>query len=293
MVITNDYLLVTRKSETNLVTASQSTISTPKRAEVGETSAAKNTRATTIRRIVFFAGLLVVWELVSRSGIWPDYLFPGPIAVSQSLVSGLRKGLYEQGMWVSFQRIVLGYGISVVIGVALGALIARNKILEDTVGSLVIGLQALPSVCWLPLAILWFGLNERAVGFVVIMGSLFSIVLGVRDGIKNTPPIFVKAARNLGASGFALYAQVILPAALPSIVGGLKQGWAFAWRSLMAAELLYYTLSLGNLLQTGRDLNDAAAVMAVMVLIVALGVAVNQLVFAPAERRIGERWGFK
>jgi NitT/TauT family transport system permease protein len=275
-----------------LVTASQSTISTPKRAEVGETSAAKSARTTTIRRIVFFAGLLVLWELVSRSGIWPDYLFPGPIAVSQSLISGLRKGLYVQGMWVSFQRIVFGYGISVVIGVALGALIARNKVLEDTVGSLVIGLQALPSVCWLPLAILWFGLNERAVGFVVIMGSLFSIVLGVRDGIKNTPPIFVKAARNLGASGFALYAQVILPAALPSIVGGLKQGWAFAWRSLMAAELLYYTLSLGNLLQTGRDLNDAAAVMAVMVLIVALGVAVNQLVFAPAERRIGERWGF-
>ena len=276
-----------------MVTASQSTISTPKRAEVDEASAAKSARATTIRRIVFFAGLLVVWELVSRSGIWPDYLFPGPIAVSQSLISGLRKGLYVRGMWVSFQRIVFGYGISVVIGVALGALIARNKVLEDTVGSLVIGLQALPSVCWLPLAILWFGLNERAVGFVVIMGSLFSIVLGVRDGIKNTPPIFVKAARNLGASGLALYAQVILPAALPSIVGGLKQGWAFAWRSLMAAELLYYTLSLGNLLQTGRDLNDTAAVMAVMVLIVALGVAVNQLVFAPAERRIGERWGFK
>ena len=259
---------------------------------MSEASAAKNSRTTTIRRIVFFAGLLVMWELVSRSGIWPDYLFPGPIAVAQSLISGLRKGLYVQGLWVSFQRIVFGYGISVVTGVALGALIARNKVLEDTVGSLVIGLQALPSVCWLPLAILWFGLNERAVGFVVIMGSLFSIVLGVRDGIKNTPPIFVKAARNLGASGFALYAQVILPAALPSIVGGLKQGWAFAWRSLMAAELLYYTLSLGNLLQTGRDLNDAAAVMAVMVLIVTLGVAVNQFVFAPAERRIAERWGF-
>ena len=278
-----------------MVTASQSTTTHNKaRAEASESnSATKSARATTIRRIVFFAGLLVLWELVSRSGIWPDYLFPGPLAVSQSLIIGLRKGLYVQGMWVSFQRVVFGYGISVIIGVALGAAIARNKILEDTVGSLVIGLQALPSVCWLPLAILWFGLNERAVGFVVIMGSLFSIVLGVRDGIKNTPPIFVKAARNLGASGLALYAQVILPAALPSIVGGLKQGWAFAWRSLMAAELLYYTLSLGNLLQTGRDLNDAAAVMAVMVLIVALGVAVNQLVFAPAERRIGERWGFK
>jgi NitT/TauT family transport system permease protein len=275
----------------NLVSTTK--MATTTRADAGESSAAKSARSTTVRRIVFFAGLLVLWELVSRSGIWPDYLFPGPIAVSQSLVSGLRKGLYVRGLWVSAQRIVIGYAISVVIGVVLGALIARNKVLEDTVGSLVIGLQALPSVCWLPLAILWFGLNERAVAFVVIMGSLFSIVLGVRDGVKNTPPIFVKAARNLGANGFALYAQVVLPAALPSIVGGLKQGWAFAWRSLMAAELLYYTLSLGNLLQTGRDLNDAAGVMAVMVLIVTLGVLVNQFVFAPAERRIAERWGFK
>ncbi len=249
-------------------------------------------RTKRLRQIVFFASLLVLWELISRSGIWPDYLFPGPVAVSQALISGLRKGLYLQGVWVSLQRIVIGYGISVIIGVAMGALIARNKLVEDTVGSLVIGLQALPSVCWLPLAILWFGLNERAVGFVVVMGSLFSIILGVRDGIKNTPPVYVKAARNLGASGLRLYTQVILPAALPSIVGGLKQGWAFAWRSLMAAELLYFTLSLGNLLQTGRDLNDAAAVMAVMVLIVTLGVAVNQLIFAPLEQRISERWGF-
>ena len=249
-------------------------------------------RTKRLRQIVFFASLLVLWELISRSGIWPDYLFPGPVAVSQALISGLRKGLYLQGVWVSLQRIVIGYGISVIIGVAMGALIARNKLVEDTVGSLVIGLHALPSVCWLPLAILWFGLNERAVGFVVVMGSLFSIILGVRDGIKNTPPVYVKAARNLGASGLRLYTQVILPAALPSIVGGLKQGWAFAWRSLMAAELLYFTLSLGNLLQTGRDLNDAAAVMAVMVLIVTLGVAVNQLIFAPLEQRISERWGF-
>lgn len=268
---------------------SVSTTSPIDSATVGEKAALRITR---MRQLVFFAALLLLWEFISRSGIWPDYLFPGPIAVGQALISGLRKGLYLQGMWISVQRIVVAYGISVVIGVVMGAVIARNKLVEDTVGSLVIGLQALPSVCWLPLAILWFGLNERAVGFVVIMGSLFSIILGVRDGIKNTPPVYVRAARNLGAAGFGLYVQVILPAALPSIVGGLKQGWAFAWRSLMAAELLYFTLSLGNLLQTGRDLNDAAAVMAVMVLIVALGVAVNQFVFAPLEKRIRERWGY-
>ena len=277
------------------VTSKIATINRPATASDADTvmtSQKTALRATRVRQIVFFAALLALWELISRSGIWPDYLFPGPLAVGQALISGLRKGLYLRGLWVSLQRIAISYSISVVVGIVIGALIARNKLVEDTIGSLVIGLQALPSVCWLPLAILWFGLNERAVAFVVIMGSLFSIILGVRDGIKNTPPVYVRAARNLGANGFALYAQVILPSALPSIIGGLKQGWAFAWRSLMAAELLYFTLSLGNLLQTGRDLNDAAAVMAVMVLIVALGVAVNQLVFAPLERRIRERWGF-
>ena len=247
---------------------------------------------TAVRRIVFFVGLLALWELIARLGIWPSYLFPGPLEVSAALASGIRKGHFLQGMWVSAQRIVLGYTISLVVGVVMGALIARNKVLEDTVGSLVSGLQALPSVCWLPLAILWFGLNERAIIFVVVMGALFSIILGVESGIRNTPPIYVKAARNLGARGIGLYTQVILPSALPSIVSGLKQGWSFAWRSLMAGELLYYTLSLGNLLQTGRDLNDAAQVMAVMVLIVVLGVSVNQFIFAPIERRISERWGF-
>lgn len=256
----------------------------------GEEARAK--RTTLIRRVVFYAALLIGWELLSRSGLWADYLFPDPIAVAQALIAGLSQGLYVQAMIVSLLRLIIGYAISLVIGVVLGALIARNKLIEDTLGSLIIGLQALPSVCWLPLAILWFGLNERAILFVVIMGSLFSIVLGVDSGIKNTPAIFTKAGRNLGANGFRLYWQVVLPSAFPTILAGLKQGWAFAWRSLMAAELLFFTLSLGNLLQTGRDFNDAAAVMSVMVVIIVIGVAFNQLLFAPIERRVAERWGF-
>ncbi|MCX6017282.1 MAG: ABC transporter permease [Chloroflexi bacterium] len=250
------------------------------------------THTTLTRRVIFFAAILIVWELVARSGIWESYLFPGPLVVGRTLIDGIVEGEYLHAALISLQRIVIGYGISLVLGMSIGALIARNSILEDTIGSLVVGLQALPSVCWLPLAILWLGLSERAIQFVIVMGALFSIILGVRDGIRNTPPIFVKAARNLGATGFTLYVQVIIPAALPSIVAGLKQGWAFAWRSLMAAELLFFSLSLGNLLQTGRDFNDAAGVMAVMMLIIAVGVTVNQLIFAPIERRIGERWGY-
>jgi NitT/TauT family transport system permease protein len=249
-------------------------------------------RGTRVRRLIFFAGLLVLWEAVSRFGPWPDYLMPGPVAVGRAIVDGLRSGLFVQGAMISMARLLTGYGISLVGGILLGTLLVRFTLLRETVGSLIVGLQALPSVCWLPLAILWFGLNERAITFVVVMGSLFSIVLGVQSGIANTSPVFVKAARNLGAGGVRLYTEVVLPAAFPTILAGLKQGWAFAWRSLMAAELLYFSLSLGNLLQTGRDLNDAAQVMAVMTLIITVGVAFNQALFAPLERRVAERWGF-
>jgi NitT/TauT family transport system permease protein len=248
---------------------------------------------TWLRRIAFYALLLALWEGVARSGVWPPYLFPTPLDVLGALANGLRKGLYVTGTLVSLRRIALGYGISLMIGLALGLLLGRSRLARETLGSLVLGLQALPSVCWLPLAILWFGLSERAIVFVVVMGALFSIALGVEAGVRNTPPLYLRAARTLGARGAAIYTQVVLPAALPAVLSGLKQGWTFAWRSLMAGELLFFTLSLGNLLQTGRDLNDAAEVMAVMLVIIAVGVTIDQLVFAPAERRVRARWGFE
>src|SRR5713101_119886 len=251
------------------------------------------TRAAWLRRLVFYALLLSLWEILARSGIWPSYLFPGPLDVLSSLITGFHQGSFLTATLVSLQRLAIGYGISLVVGMVLGLLIGRIQAVEETVGSLVLGLQALPSVCWLPLAILWLGLSEQAIIFVVVMGALFSITLGVDAGIKNTPSIYLKAARNMGARGVALSLQVVLPAAMPAILNGLKQGWTFAWRSLMAGELLFYTLSLGNLLQTGRDLNDASQVMAVMVVIIAIGVAIDGLIFAPVERRVRTRWGLQ
>src|SRR3989442_2195742 len=244
-----------------------------------------------LRLIAFFILLLGIWQVLAMTGIWPDYLFPGPLAVFGALVAGFQGGQFLQASLVSLQRLAIGYSISLVIGVVLGLLIGRVRLLEETVGSLILGLQALPSVCWLPLAIVWLGLGDQAIIFVVVMGALFSITLGVDAGVKNTPPIYLKAARNLGAWGVALSTQVILPAALPAILNGLKQGWTFAWRSLMAGELLFFTISLGNLLNTGRDLNDASQIMAVMLLIIAIGVAIDSLIFSPIERRVRERWG--
>ncbi len=249
------------------------------------------TRTTWFRRTLFYLLFFLLWDLVAHGRIWPDYVFPSPLDVLSSLLTGIQQGLFINAALVSLKRLALGYGISLVIGVLLGVLIGRFRLIEQTLGSLVLGLQTLPSVCWLPLALLWLGLNEQAVIFVVVMGAVFSITLGVEAGVKNTSPVYLKAARTLGTRGLALYTQVIFPAAMPTILSGLKQGWSFAWRSLLAGELLYVSLSLGNLLQTARDFSDVAQLMAVMVVIILLGVAIDSLIFAPLERLTRERWG--
>jgi NitT/TauT family transport system permease protein len=154
-----------------------------------------------------------------------------------------------------------------------------------------VSLQSLPSICWWPLALLWFGLNQNAILFVVVMGSLLSVTLAMEDGRKQMPKIYTMAGRNLGARGFPLFWHVLLPASLPFIVSGLKQGWAFAWRSLITAEMLYMSLGLGQVLMMGRDLSNMNAVIAVMVLIIALGYAVDGLVFKTIEKRLQQRWG--
>lgn len=246
-----------------------------------------------LRRLLFYILILLAWQEIANLQIWPFYVLPGPLAVLSSLVDGVQSGQYIQGSLFSLERLAVGYGISLVAGIVLGLLIGRFRWLEETLGSLILGLQALPSVCWLPLAVVWFGLSEQAVIFVVVMGALFSITLGVVNGVKNSPPIYLKAARTLGTRGSALYTQVILPAAFPAVLAGLKQGWTFAWRSLMAAELLYNTLGLGQLLETGRNLNDASQVISVMIVIIAVGVAIDTLIFSTIERQLRERWGLQ
>ena len=179
------------------------------------------------------------------------------------------------------------------MGVTLGLVIARFKLLEETVGSLIGVLQVLPSICWLPLAILWFGLNEWAIQFVVVMGAFLSIAIATDAGIKNIPPLYIRAAKTMGVKKLDLYLRVILPAALPSILTGMKLGWSFAWRSLMAGELLFVSLGLGQLLQTGRELNDMSQVMAVMLMIMGVGLCFDHLFFAPIQNHLRRQWGTK
>jgi NitT/TauT family transport system permease protein len=192
---------------------------------------------------------------------------------------------------VSLRRMLVGFGVSLLIGIPLGLLLGRVRWLDDTVGALTLGLQTLPSICWLPVALLWFGLNDGAILFVVVMGALLSITVSVRDGVQNVPPTYLRAARTMGTRPLALYTQVLLPASLPSILTGAKLGWSFAWRSLMAGELLFVSMGLGHTLMMGRELADMSRVFAVMLVIVALGLFTDRLIFGQLEAHVRERWG--
>jgi len=240
---------------------------------------------------LFLLALVAAWEAASKSGLFQSWLVPSPVDVARSLGEGISNGTIPRGILISLRRLAIGYSVSLFGGVALGLGMARSVWLKDTLGTLVVGLQSLPSICWLPIALLWFGLSESAILFVVIAGSLFAITVATESGVRNVPPLYLRAARVMGARGPQLYLRVLLPAALPSILSGMRLGWTFAWRSLMAGELLYASGGLGQLLQTGRELGDLARVMAVMVAIVALGLVSEVLVFARIEARVRERWG--
>ncbi len=252
---------------------------------------AEASRGVWIRRIMFFAGLLGVWEALFRLSLWPDYLFPAPSEVMGTLIHGFANRTFLIGIAGSLKRLIQGYFIALAAGLILGLLVAKLRWLKETLGLLILGLQTLPSICWLPLALLWFGLSERAILFVVVMGAVLSIAQATEDGVLNTSRAYDRVARNLGARGWRLYLFVIFPAALPTIVTGMKMGWSFAWRSLMAGELLYALPGLGNLLMIGRELNDMSQVVAVMVVIIAIGTLTDRLIFSCVEHRVRERWG--
>lgn len=245
----------------------------------------------TLRYLFFYSALIGLWALLAKLQVWPPYVFPTPWGVAETFRSGFSDHSFWIAIGVSMRRMLIGYGISVVLGLILGLGIASNKFLEQTIGGLLVSLQSLPSICWLPIAVLWFGLTEKAILFVVVMGSLLSVTISMETGRKQLPKIYSMAGRNLGARGVRLFWHVTLPASLPYIVTGLKQGWAFAWRSLISGEMIFVTLGLGQLLMMGRDLNDMSQVVAVMILIVALGYLVDGVFFRTIERLLQQRWG--
>jgi NitT/TauT family transport system permease protein len=244
-------------------------------------------------KLAAIAIALGLWQLVAISGWKASYVLPGPIPVFAELGQRLMTGELWKAVGVTMTRGVVGFAIAAVLGLLLGVLVARSRILRAAIGSLITGLQTMPSIAWFPLAILLFQLSEQAILFVILIGAVPSIANGVIGGVDYVPVLLVRAGRNIGASGLSLYRHVVLPAALPSIVSGLKQGWAFAWRSLLAGELLVAIAnrpSLGQFLSQSRDFGDTSYMIALMIVILAIGIAVDA-VFSGFERGIRRRRG--
>lgn len=236
-----------------------------------------------------FGSVLLAWELFFSSRF-----LPAPSKIWHYLVEAIRSGDLQSATWVTMRRLFVGYIIGLVAGIPLGMLTARFKTMHLTLGMTALGLQTLPSVCWAPLALAWFGMTETAMLFIVIMGTVWAVILATDHGIRQIPPLYREAAETMGSRGLHLWFRVLVPASLPYIVGGTKQGWAFAWRSLMAAEI-YITIitasGLGHVLHYGRELLAMDQVLGVMLVIILIGFAADKAIFSPWESFLRRRWG--
>jgi NitT/TauT family transport system permease protein len=234
--------------------------------------------------------LVVVWQVLWAAAFWPEFKLPAPAAVWSQIWELVTTGQILDLFWVSVHRAVIGFAIALLIAVPLGLAIANVTLIRRGIGPLVSGLQSLPSVAWVPAAILWFGLNDRAIYWVVLMGAVPSIANGLVSGLDQVPPILPRVGKALGASRLGGIRYILLPAALPGFLGGLKQGWAFSWRSLMAAELIASSPELGEglgqYLQNGMSLSDISLVFAGVLLIFVVGVGIELLVFRPLENSV-------
>jgi NitT/TauT family transport system permease protein len=233
--------------------------------------------------------LVAIWAAASRLANSP--LFPGPLDVARSLAAALAAGTLVRAVLTSAARLLVGYAIALVLGVPLGLVLARSELTKRALGPLLLGLSSVPSICWLPLAIVWFGLSEAAIQVVVVLGAALPVTLATESAVRQLPPTIERAALTMGARGPTLLVRVLLPAALPGILTGAKMGWTFALRSLMAGELLFVAGGLGQLLETGRDLADTALVLGIVAVIVVLSRASERALFGPLERVIARRWG--
>lgn len=243
-----------------------------------------------IPAVISIAGLLIVWQVLFALKIWPEWKFPGPGNVWRSLRDQWQQGLVWSAVRNSVSRGLIGFAMSAVIATPLAILITRVRFARTVLRPILSGLQQLPSVAWVPAAIIWFGLTPTTIYAVVILGATPSITNGLVNGIDQIPPIYLRAAKVLGLSRFDNVRRVVLPAALPNYLTGLEQGWAFAWRSLMAAELIAISPALGNglgqTLETGRQLGDMSLIVTAILLILAAGILVEKLGFAPVRRRV-------
>jgi NitT/TauT family transport system permease protein len=245
------------------------------------------------KKVAFFVILVITWQLFSMANFWPSNILPSPFDVAEDLAFGALDGSLFYGIGTSLWRLIVGLTIAIAGGISLGIFMARREIVNQTIGSLVLGLQSIPSVAWVPLALIWFGISDAGIIFVTVISSIFAVTINTYTGVKNIDPNYIAAARNMGAKGSQLITNVLIPAAFPHMISGFKQGWAFAWRGVIGAEMLFSFLGLGFLLTSGRYNYDISQVIAIMLIIMSIGILIDGFVFKRIENKVMSRWGLR
>ena len=241
---------------------------------------------------LFIAAFIGIWQLVYILGIWPQVSMPSPAMVAESFAGLLQDFTLIKSIGMTMYRLVIAFTISIIIGIAVGLVMVKIPGFGKTMSSFAVGLQSFPSIAWVPFAILLIGLNDFAIFFVVIMSSVFSVMMSTYSGIRNIPPLYIQASRNMGAKGFSLFRYVMIPAATPSLLVGIKQAWSFAWHALIGAEILIAAaVGLGHILLVGREFQLMDQIIASMISIFAIGLLFDRIMFSKLEDKVRDRWG--
>ena len=246
----------------------------------------------TLSLVIFIGVFLALWQLVYMSEILPKLSLPSPLAVGQTITELLLDFTLIKGTAFTLWRLFLGFILSLALGLITGLLMIKFQQFGKTMSSFAVGLQSFPSIAWIPFAILLIGFNDFGILFVVVMSSVFSVMLSTYSGLRNVPPIYIRAARNMGGKGFSLFRYVLIPAATPTLIMGIRQAWSFAWHALVGAEMLITTLvGLGYILSVGREFSNMSQIIATMIVIFTIGLIFDRVVFTKIEEKIRDRWG--
>ncbi len=248
---------------------------------------------TDVANVALFLAVFVgLWQLVTLLELWPKTLLPPPAQVAISISELITNNSLIIGIATSLWRLVAGFAISIAVGGVVGLAMVKFQGFGKTMSSFAVGLLTFPSIAWIPFSILLIGFNDFGILFVVVMASVFSVMISTYGAIRNVPPIYIRASKNMGAHGFALFRHVMIPAATPSLIVGIRQAWSFAWHALIGAEMLITTLSgLGYILAVGREFNDMSQIIAVMITIFAIGLLFDRIIFLRLEEKVRSRWG--
>jgi len=263
-----------------------------------KTSQSKNSRqkirvniTDLIDTVIFLAVIIVAWQTIFWLKFYPAFLFPSPSTTLNTFVRLIQTGILPVAIYTTGYRLVAGFALVMILGIAVGVVMVKFKRFGRTMASFSLGLQAFPSIAWVPFAILIIGLNDYGILFVIVMSSAFSVMLSTYSGFRNIPPIYMKAARNMGARRFSLLLGVMFPAAMPSLMTGIRQAWSFSWHALIGAEILMASVGLGAILYFGSEFVRMDQIMASMITIFVIGLVVDKLLFFRLEQRVRSKWG--